>query len=111
MGYNTTVVVMNDALHDIENDPNFGKNLSAAISRMSLPDVRFVDVPAGYHCNAATVIETHHADGMALIAVGQNFGEHLGLFYPYGEGDLNVRLLKALADELGYRVSKKPGSK
>lgn len=31
MGYNTTVVVYNDALDQIANDPEFGKKLVAAI--------------------------------------------------------------------------------
>jgi len=31
MGYNTTVVVYNDALDQIESDPQFGANLAAAI--------------------------------------------------------------------------------
>ena len=53
------------------------------------------------------MIETHHADGTALVAVGQNYGRKLGEFYPYGEGSEDERLLKALADKLGYRVVKK----
>jgi len=30
MGYNTTVVIYNDSLHDIESDPEFGKRLVTA---------------------------------------------------------------------------------
>ncbi len=109
MGYNSTVVVMNDALHAIEDDPQFGKKLSQAIMTVSRGNP--VDVSALNHCNAATVIETHHADGTALVAVGQNYGHNLGILYPYGEEELDVRVLKALADKLGYYVSKKPQRK
>lgn len=81
MGYNTTVVVMNDALGMIEGDPNFGKNLARAIAEVGRG--KPVDVPAsngrGVHCNAATVIESHHADYDVYVRVGQNFGEAMDL--------------------------------
>jgi hypothetical protein len=122
MGFNTTVVVMNDALSDIANDPDFGKNLADAVSRSCLGDQ--VDVPAysyrrngydkgwtGVYCNAATVIETHHADQTTLVAVGGNCGTNLGTFWPYGEGTLEERMLRELADKLGYRLVKKAPKK
>lgn len=77
MGYNTTVVVMNDALHAIAEDQEFGKRLAHAI--MEAFGGKRVDVPAYgksvIHCNAATVIETHHADHMVTVRVGMNSGE------------------------------------
>ena len=79
MGYNTTVVVLNDAIDFIENDPEFGKRLGAAIREASAYRKR-VDVPAhsgkgGIHCNAASVIESHHADYNVFVRIGQNYGE------------------------------------
>jgi hypothetical protein len=74
MGFNTTVVVLNDALHQIENDPEFGRNLARAIMRVSGRGGK-MDVPAGNHCNAAEVIESHHADWMVYVRVGGNTGE------------------------------------
>ena len=78
MGYNTTVVVLNDALSYIKDDPGFGARLAYAVSRavMGKP----VDVPAysiggGVYCNAAIVIETHHADYDVMVRVGGNRGE------------------------------------
>ncbi len=71
MGYNTTVLVINDALGEIENDPQFGKKLVAAIL-MKNTSKDPIDVSAGSHVNAATVVETHHADRTTLIAVGGN---------------------------------------
>jgi hypothetical protein len=77
MGFNTTVVVMNDALDMIRNDPQFGARLADAVLRVTRG--KPVDVAAhgerSVHCNAATVIETHHADYMVLVRVGGNFGE------------------------------------
>lgn len=70
MGLNTTVLILNDAAHDIENDPDFGKKIVAAMSRMNSHEQ--IVVRAGSHGNAATVIETHHADSRFAILVGEN---------------------------------------
>ena len=120
MGWNTTVMICNDSLHAIETDVEFGKKLAAAVTRSV--SKKPVDVSACWHNdegkaslihrNAACVIETHHADGTALVAVGGNYGTSLGEFYyvgDHGTEDGQVALLKALADKLGYSVSKKPG--
>ncbi len=77
MGYNTTVVVLNDALSFIETDPDFGKNLVRAIlqvHRGGPVDVAAHSSKGGIHCNAATVIETHHASQDVLVKVGGNRG-------------------------------------
>ena len=73
MGFNTTVVVMNDALGDIASDPEFGARLARAIQLVSRD--KPVVVSAGRYANAATVIETHHADYEVLVRVGGNRGE------------------------------------
>lgn len=119
MGFNTTVVVLNDSLGAIENDPHFGRNLARAITQQSGQRID-QDVPAysydavgdvcGIHCNAATVIESHHADGTAIVAVGQNMGTRLDEVWCVGnpwtdEGKLDI--LKQMADKMGYRVVKK----
>ena len=79
MGFNTTVVVLNDALHYIKEDPEFGKNLSDAVLSMQLPrEHQRADVPAGNHGNAATVIEKHHADSLHAVLVGGNYGQDMG---------------------------------
>lgn len=112
MGYNTTVVIMNDALDQIEKDPQFGKNLSRAIQHLTVTNGQPVDVYAGNHCNAATAIESHHADGTVVVAVGQNYAEVLNhyMIYPYGD-DKKLAILKKLADEMGYDIHRKRGVK
>lgn len=76
MGYNTTVVVLNDALGAIAEDAEFGKRLAEAINRVSRG--KPVSVAAhgkyGIHCNAALVVETHHADYDVTVVVGGNTG-------------------------------------
>ena len=79
MGYNTTVVVINDALGLIADDPDFGRRLSEAVRELGMGNGP-VDIAAhgksgGIHVNAATVIETHHADYDVFIRVGKNRGE------------------------------------
>lgn len=74
MGHNATVVVMTDALEAIKDDPLFGKKLADAISKSGAYNT-YVDVSAGNHVNAATVVEVHHADMKRIIVVGHNWGE------------------------------------
>lgn len=73
MGFNTTVVILNDALGSIESDTEFGQRIAGAIRRLSVADGP-IEVPAGGHCNAAVVVETHHASSPALVCVSHNWG-------------------------------------
>ena len=122
MGFNTSVVVLNDALQYIKDDPEFGKKLAEAIGKLSLPPEHRgerggswgVDVSAGMHANAATAIESHHADYESIIAFGGNMGRILSpAIRPYGkEGDsVEVKYLRELADQLGFTLRKKPQRK
>lgn len=72
MGLNTTVVVLNDALHEIKDDPEFGAKLYRACieKRDGSPEY----ISAGSYCTAAVVVETHHADHNVLVRVGGNTG-------------------------------------
>jgi hypothetical protein len=101
MGLNTTVLILNDALHQIETDPQFGENLARAIMTG-----QSIDVSAGCHCNAARVLETHHADMTSVVAVGGNIGRRVSVFNG-NHFDSPEDTLKALADSLGFRVVRK----
>jgi hypothetical protein len=113
MGFNTTVVIMNDSLGAIANDPTFGKSLAEAVvqRKEDVPAYSYVDGKIrGVHCNAATVIESHHADGTAIVAVGGNMGVKLDEVWYVGniwteEGKLKI--IKQMADNMGYRLVKK----
>lgn len=68
MGLNTTVVILNDYLHDIENDPEFGKKLSRAIKNSG-----FNDSTRGFQ-----VVTCHHNSATSVIAVNGNRGRVIG---------------------------------
>ncbi len=76
MGYNTTVVIYNDCLDMIKDDPEFGKNLSEAISRVGCCGKHETLYARGERCygNVGLVIEAHHADETVCVSVGQNYG-------------------------------------
>lgn len=107
MGYNSTIVVMNDALHDIAMDEQFGKNLSTSISRFFLKS-RLLDVPARGFANAATVIGVENSDTIVPYIIGGNTGSLVEKVYiRWNAGNQEEDLLKQLADKLGYNLVKK----
>lgn len=101
MGYNTTIVVYNDALDQIAKDEQFGKKLVAAVMRVGAygnPE----DISSGNHANAARVIESHHADTTAIVAVGGNDGTVIASHFGWNHGDLDwqERVLKERLKEI-----------
>lgn len=74
MGFNTTVVIMNDALRYIEEDLSFGLRLGRRV-REICGARNPLWCRAGNYINAALVVETHHADDIVTVAVGENRGE------------------------------------
>lgn len=118
MGYNTTIVVLNDGLNQIEKDPQIGKKLADAITSLSTAKYlaekegrpfHGIDVSAGCHANAIQVVETHHADQTAIVAVGGNYGREVippAYLFEGHQTHLQLCLLKRLASELGYTLRK-----
>lgn len=113
MGWNTTVVVYNDALDQIKTDPHFGSRLANAISSLQIRQhagESTVNVEAGNHSNAAMVVESHHADSCAVVTVAGNLGIHQltthGWDHHTPEG--TERVLRAWADKLGFDLVKRP---
>lgn len=104
MGYNTTIVVMNDALGQIAQDSKFGEKVASAVTK-AISGKR-IDIEAGNHCNAAHVVETHHADETVIITVGGNLGikQHHAHGWHHNEVDTQRELCKAWAKKLGLEV-------
>jgi len=105
MGFNTTVVVLNDALGSIQRDTTFGEKLASAILQVALG--KPVDVSAGGHCNAAQVVESHHADSLIPILVGGNCGLEVKSHVPWNADDPELDLLRTLAHRRGYTLKKR----
>lgn len=75
MGWNTTVVVLNDYLDMIAGDQDFGDNLACAIRRLNDPGIeKPVPVRAGCTPRAAVVVETHDGYAERGVLVGNNTG-------------------------------------
>lgn len=82
MGFNTVVVVLNDALGTIEDDTSWGQRLSQAVRGFqgACRQGRSSNVSAhsksGYavHCNAAEVISVAHADNYQIVVAHGNTG-------------------------------------
>ncbi len=111
MGWNTTLVIYNDALGDIEKDPEFGKNVANAVRELhgvQHTDRSTVDIPAGRHSNAGMAIETHHADRTALVSVGGNLGvlQMTAPGWDHHTLEGRERLLREWAREQGFRLVK-----
>ena len=76
MGFNTTIVIYNDALNSIKNDKNFGATLYDAIMenyQTNQNETFFTSFGNGSQ-TAGQVIEQHHSSGNVLIEVGGNTG-------------------------------------
>jgi hypothetical protein len=106
MGLNTTLVLMNDYLHNIQEDKNLGDKIWNAVTD------RMINIPRSISCGGAVeaikVIETHHSSIYYPVLVGGNTGELVTSPVALNSENLKLALLKSLANELGYRVSKKP---
>jgi hypothetical protein len=110
MGYNTTVIFMNDALTCIKDDPNFGRRLYDAIQGCGCHVEKPVDVSSLGFANAATVIDIHHADQTALIAVGGNYATVVDNYWGWKHHSLyhQKEILKAALKNINDKIKADP---
>ena len=110
MGINATAVIMHDALGDIERDPEFGAKLSRACTNVYVGRGS-ADVSAHGFVNAVTVLENHHSSMMRPVWVGGNTGIVQDVLVLCdllkSQENSDVKLLRAVAAELGYRIVKR----
>jgi hypothetical protein len=110
MGFNSALIILNDGLSDIKEDKEFGKKVHDSILRLGIHGIDYVDIGSGSHCNCASVIACNHADEVSVIAVGGNYGSVIGKVWNGNKGhhkdEDKIRILKTLADDLGYRLEK-----
>lgn len=98
MGLNTPAIILNDFLHEIEDDPDIGKAISEAVQANG--DERRMR----RYTQAVKVLPCVHSSAMQIVAVGGNTIRTLG----YGDcHDTDEELLRKLADRLGFRIVRK----
>jgi len=106
MGYNTTVLILNDAFGEIERHPEeFVENLKPFVNggKFGLREARKneigesdVSFGVGNYANAASVIDVAHADSTQVIMVGGNCATLLGEAYYTGGHHTKEGVKKAL---------------
>ena len=105
MGYNTTLVILNDALDAIEKDPTFGNSIAKAIRSMGKKSIMRVDISSGYHFNAAHVVESHHSNETSFVTVGGNLGVCRAIAPGWeGTSEDQKAMVDNWAEKLGYKL-------
>lgn len=108
MGFNTSVVILNDGLGDIVNNPErFVRELLDAIRGFG-----YVNHP--YITGDTKVISVTHADTKVIISVGGNCGDTLGMVHGVrndGTHESRLEMIRQVAADLGYSLRKKPRRK
>jgi hypothetical protein len=110
VGFNTTIVICNDAMHEIAKDPHFGQKVSDAASQ------HISAQGPQYFAYSSKIVAQHHADGVSINLVGGNTGKCIGTSrrgdgsWARGNEQEIVRILREVAADYGYRLSKIPES-
>lgn len=77
MGFNTTIVILNDSLNEIREDKDFGEKLYGAIMenwQTKKPTTIFANGKNGVG-DCGVVITQYHSSADIMIRVGGNTGE------------------------------------
>lgn len=110
MGFRTVVVFNNDLASEWEKDPELGRKIFLAASRKQFGSYdKFED-----RFEYGDTIEQVHADTQTVAFLDGYGGKAVAhSFWHRGqtEDQKNLAMLKALADQLGYRVVKKSAKK
>lgn len=96
MGFNTTFVILNDALHNIKEDKDFGRKVfDAACEAYQTAKPAIIYSGAG---NCGEAVESHHADEVRLLVAGGNCAIDLGYVGRYGLmwNDSRIELLREI---------------
>lgn len=107
MGYNSTILVLNDRLSEIERDPEgFVREMCREIQGFGYSQDMTTFFPG-----QSAVMSVAHADTVTILAVGGNHSTVLGRVYNGGNHHTvedQEFILKRLADEYGFRLVRKP---
>lgn len=122
MGYNSVIMLCNDALDAIDKDP-YGWWMKTWRALSALPghalpkeEQKYAtdsgEYGHGSYANGFQAVWNRHSSSVGLIAVGHNRAEvlldtYVAVHKSFHTKEGKVALLKELADKLGYRVVKK----
>lgn len=115
MGYNSGLIILNDSLHVIKENPlQFTEGVVQAIQGAGgrLRDGQYVDIGVQNHVNAASLFHMAHADEHRAVLIGGNCIRPLpGKTQFYGgyikPETVNEDVLRDMADTMGFRLVKK----
>lgn len=109
MGYNTAAIILNDGLHQFEDDSSLGINITNAILMAKAENP--ANVRVGNHLNAMAVLPPQHADFDQIVLIGGNYIRSVitTIGSPHNVTTLELQewLLRELASNLGYTVKRR----
>lgn len=105
MGFNTTILILNDAISEIDKDPAGWWEKTRR--QLQLNEEHNRDYGFGNHGNGFRVIANSHADVVNVIAVGGNYATVLGTVYNGNRGhhepEDRYRILHHVLEEMDRR--------
>jgi len=122
MGYNKVVLLLNDAEHQVTQDPvgwwEACRNAFYKLWSKQRNPKTHVQEPEtfghGSYCNHWQAVWNEHADVVAVILAGGNHATVLGS-YPNGgkhhDAENQLAILRHVLDSMGYRIVKKAAPK
>lgn len=101
MGFNTACMILNDQLHTLAKREGVGRDIELSV----LTAQREGRGSNAHYTSGFVALPSQHADTVQIVAVGGNRIFSLG----YGHWrDEPEELLRGLADQMGFRISRKP---
>lgn len=103
MGLNSTVLILNDGLGQLERNPD--EFVTKLVNAINGNNPGYISV--GNFANPVTFVETHHSSQTSVVAVGGNHASVLGhSSIGHHKYELRVELLKQIAKEYGYKLTR-----
>lgn len=104
MGFNTACLILNDQLHRMKEDPKIGESIQLSVLTAGRKTARDGDA-LEHRTVAFDCLPAVHADVVQVVRIG---GNRIDLMGTGNWRDDDLALLRKIADQMGYRLSKKP---
>lgn len=107
MGFNSTILILNDALDQIKDNP---EQFTQAVVDLILKGEQKETRPVGRHGNPVTLVSQNHADATSVVTVGGNCSTVLATvpFIGHTTRIQQIDLIREVAKKYGYRLTKIP---